>query len=94
MTYLDAVGYSSIVFYGVVVPLCLAYLYARQHLALLPGKTTTAVALRDGDQWEIRLSELEGEKNFSPVPLTQFTRYTMMTTTVITIITMMVTMMT
>eukprot|EP00438_Fugacium_kawagutii_P000902 Skav225788 [mRNA] locus=scaffold2147:87050:89787:+ [translate_table: standard] len=40
MTYLDAVGYSSIVLYGVVVPLCLAYLFARQHLALLPGKAT------------------------------------------------------
>ncbi|CAK9035742.1 unnamed protein product [Durusdinium trenchii] len=64
MTYLDAIGYSSIVFYGVVVPLCLAYLYARQHLALLPGKATAPIAVEDGDQWDIQLSDLQRQKSF------------------------------
>eukprot|EP00438_Fugacium_kawagutii_P021529 Skav233414 [mRNA] locus=scaffold892:179264:181696:+ [translate_table: standard] len=64
-TSLDAMGYTSIAFYGIVVPLCLAYLYARQHLALLPGKTTVALAVETGDQWEVRLTELVSGKNLS-----------------------------
>eukprot|EP00438_Fugacium_kawagutii_P028121 Skav229520 [mRNA] locus=scaffold887:77290:86147:+ [translate_table: standard] len=56
--YLDGVGYASIAFYGVVVPLCLAYLYARQHLAVLPGKAAVARTVEDGDQMKVRLVEL------------------------------------
>ena len=35
--------------YGVVVPGCLLYLYAKQHLLLLPGKATVAWAADHAD---------------------------------------------
>ena len=55
------------------MPLCLAYLYARQHLALLPGKATAPIAVEDGDQWDIQLSDLQRQKSFErQVPLTPF----------------------
>lgn len=55
LDYLDAIGYASSFFYGVGVPCALAYLYTRQHLALLPGKTMVASASED-ENLELRLS--------------------------------------
>lgn len=53
-------GYVSAFCYGVLVPCALAYLYARQHLALLPGKMMMAPSVKDGNDGalEIRLAEL------------------------------------
>lgn len=55
LDYLDAIGYASSFFYGVGVPCALAYLYTRQHLALLPGKTMVASASED-ENLELRLT--------------------------------------
>ena len=69
--YLDAIGYMSAVFYGVVVPCSLAYLYTRQHLALLPGKTTMAWAVEDGEVLEVRLMEVKSsskDRHFLVLP--------------------------
>ena len=35
--------------YGIVVPGCLIYLYAKQHVVLLPGKETVSLAADHGD---------------------------------------------
>ncbi|CAJ1336434.1 unnamed protein product [Effrenium voratum] len=47
--YVDATGMVTAFCYGVVVPGCLLYLYAKQHLLLLPGKAIVALATDHGD---------------------------------------------
>ncbi|CAJ1391037.1 unnamed protein product [Effrenium voratum] len=42
--YVDATGMATAFCYGVVVPGCLIYLYVRQHVVLLPGQETVALA--------------------------------------------------
>ncbi|CAK9090057.1 unnamed protein product [Durusdinium trenchii] len=60
LSLVDTMGYVSAFCYGVLVPCALAYLYARQHLALLPGKMMMAPSVKDGNDGalEIRLAEL------------------------------------
>ena len=47
--YVDATGMATAFCYGVVVPGCLIYLYVRQHVVLLPGQETVALAADHGD---------------------------------------------
>ena len=39
-TYADVVGFSSVFCYAIVIPLCLLYLYGKQHIALRASRTT------------------------------------------------------
>ncbi|CAJ1336435.1 unnamed protein product [Effrenium voratum] len=64
--YVDATGMATAFCYGVVVPGCLVYLYAKQHLVLLPGKSTVACAADHGDL-EVWLVQTRGS---SPDKLT------------------------
>ena len=40
-TYADVVGFSSVFCYAIVIPLCLLYLYGKQHVVLRASRTTT-----------------------------------------------------
>ena len=40
-TYADVVGFSSVFCYAIVIPLCLLYLYGKQHIVLRASRTTT-----------------------------------------------------
>ena len=39
-TYADVVGFSSVFCYAIVIPLCLLYLYGKQHIVLRASRTT------------------------------------------------------
>lgn len=59
-------GYASSFIYGIVVPCSLAYLYARQQQALLPGKRMFALAAGDQETWKIQLMQLSGSEPAVP----------------------------
>ena len=40
-TYADVVGFSSVFCYAIVIPLCLLYLYGKQHIVLRASRTTS-----------------------------------------------------
>ncbi|CAJ1449552.1 unnamed protein product, partial [Effrenium voratum] len=62
--YVDATGMVAAFCYGVVVPGCLLYLYAKQHLLLLPGKATVAWAADHADLevWLVQTTSSSPEK--------------------------------
>ncbi|CAK9047892.1 unnamed protein product [Durusdinium trenchii] len=64
--YVDAIGFGAGFCYGVVIPCCLAYLYAKQHLALRPAKLTIAQAAdqRDLEVWLVDSKGSSREKMF------------------------------
>eukprot|EP00434_Breviolum_minutum_P040609 symbB.v1.2.036088.t1/scaffold5017.1/size46094/3 len=47
-TYADVVGFSSVFCYAIVIPLCLLYLYGKQHLVLRASRTTVVTAFQKG----------------------------------------------
>ena len=59
LQFVDVVGYASAVCYGLVIPFCLVYLYAKQHALLRPGRATVAAAVHQ-EALEVRLVELKG----------------------------------
>lgn len=59
LQFVDVVGYGSAVCYGLVIPFCLVYLFAKQHAVLRPGRATVAAAVHQ-EALEVRLVELKG----------------------------------
>ena len=51
----DGVGWLCALAYGVLIPACLLGLMVKQHVALRASRTTTALAILDGDQLLIRV---------------------------------------
>jgi len=47
-TFADVVGFSSVFCYAIVIPLCLLYLYGKQHIVLRTSRTTTVTAFQKG----------------------------------------------
>eukprot|EP00434_Breviolum_minutum_P029499 symbB.v1.2.026084.t2/scaffold2508.1/size77433/4 len=47
-TYADVVGFSSVFCYAIVIPLCLLYLYGKQHIVLRASRTTSVAAFQMG----------------------------------------------
>jgi len=47
-TYANVVGFSSVFCYAIVIPLCLLYLYGKQHIVLRASRTTVVTAFQKG----------------------------------------------
>jgi len=56
-SWVDGVGWLCALAYGVLIPACLLGLMVKQHVALRASRTTTALAILDGDQLLIRSHE-------------------------------------
>ncbi|CAJ1361648.1 unnamed protein product [Effrenium voratum] len=62
--WVHATGCGTALFYVVIIPAALLYLFVRQHVVLKPSKTVTAVAEKSKAGWLVRLQplrEIEGE---------------------------------